>query len=168
MATMHAGKGKRYNKARCTLIICHHTASSSKSLDEICAQRKYLPHADTFRRWIADGGEECRKYAQAKDAQADYLAFETIYIADTEKNPNKARNMIDARKWIASHLNPRKYGDKLELGGSIDVQTRDVRSLETALAISALLQSIADRAGLPSPGDPPRQIEHAGQDDTGK
>ena len=29
--------------------------------------------------------------------------------------------MVDARKWVASKLKPRRYGDKLALGGADDL-----------------------------------------------
>jgi hypothetical protein len=39
-------------------------------------------------------------------------------IADDETlDPNSRRIRVDTRKWIASKLKPKKYGDKIELGG---------------------------------------------------
>lgn len=80
------------------------------------------------------------QYARAKQEQADFLAEEIIEIADDntddilrkkevknangskmvllEENKeftNRSRLRVDARKWIASKLKPKKYGDKLDL-----------------------------------------------------
>jgi len=57
---------------------------------------------------IADG-ESLRSILQA----------EVLEIADTTDDPQKARLQVDARKWIASKLLPKVYGDKVshEHGG---------------------------------------------------
>lgn len=54
-------------------------------------------------------------YAQSQSARAELLADEVIDIADTESDPQRARNRIDARKWAASKLKPNKFGDRLDL-----------------------------------------------------
>ena len=163
---MPRNKGNnRYNRKRCMLIICRDTAHSDKSLIEICKAKCYLPKADTVQTWLGEASDRglmyAQMYARAKDQQIDYVAFDTMRIAEGE-NTNKARNMIDARKWLAAKLNPRKYGDRLEFTGALDI-TRDVSSLETALAVSSLLEKIAARAGIklspdPEPANPPQLL----------
>ncbi len=59
--------------------------------------------------------ELASKYARARERQADHLADEIVQIADEEECPNKARVRIDARKWTASKLRPKRYGDKVDL-----------------------------------------------------
>lgn len=69
------------------------------------------------------------QYARAKEEQADFLAEEMLEIADdksddlldTEEgqsaNPvavQRARLRVDARKWAAAKLKPKKYGDKVD------------------------------------------------------
>jgi hypothetical protein len=130
------------------LIICRDTANSDKSLIEICQAKKYLPKADTVLTWLAEGNEHSQNYARVKLQQMDFLAHQIIEIADTEENPNKAKNMIDARKWLCGKLHPKKYGDRLELNGSIETPQRDIASLETALAISAVCKRIMEKAQL--------------------
>jgi hypothetical protein len=64
------------------------------------------------------------QYARAREAQADCWASEIVDLADeTLADANhvaKARLQIDARKWVASKLMPRKYGDRVsaELTGA--------------------------------------------------
>ncbi len=55
---------------------------------------------------------------RAREERADLLAKEILEIADA---PCKdavevahARNRLDTRKWLASKLAPRKYGDRVE------------------------------------------------------
>jgi hypothetical protein len=76
------------------------------------------------------------QYARAREAQADFLAEEILQIADdgendtyaTENGPavnhdvvQRSRLRVDARKWLASKLAPKKYGDKLAVGGADDM-----------------------------------------------
>ena len=44
-----------------------------------------------------------------------------VIAADKKRDPNCRRVEIDAIKWRASKMVPRKYGDKLELSGQVDV-----------------------------------------------
>lgn len=60
------------------------------------------------------------KYAQAREAAADFHVDEVIAIADSEPDPAKARVRVDARKWVAAKMKPKKYGDKLNIGGQED------------------------------------------------
>ena len=82
-----------------------------------------VPDRHTINRWLNEdsGNVLCLQYARARDAQADLYADEIIAIADTEPDPSKARNRVDARKWVASKLKPKRYGDKLALGGADDL-----------------------------------------------
>lgn len=93
-----------------------------------------MPGISTVIRWLRENEEFRSQYAQAKDDQADTLAEEILHIADTpmqgetrklgpEGNILETRQaemtehrklQIDARKWVAARLKPKKYGDKLE------------------------------------------------------
>jgi hypothetical protein len=116
--------------------ICGRLAGG-ESLAAICRADEKLPDIRTIYRWLADEKNDGFRqlYAQAREDQADTLADEILAIAD-EKPVMPApegvagapvaldsaavahqRLRIDARKWIASKLKPRKYGDKVELGG---------------------------------------------------
>jgi len=92
---------------------------AGKSLREICA-REDMPGASTVYAWLREHPEFQEGYALAREVQADVLADEVIEIADTEPDPNRARVMIDARKWLASKLRPKKYGDHLKLDHTVE------------------------------------------------
>jgi hypothetical protein len=56
----------------------------------------------------------CREEAmRAREDQADTMADEIVRIADEAEDPAKGRLQVDARKWVAAKLKPRKYGDKV-------------------------------------------------------
>lgn len=119
--------------------ICEQIAEG-KSLRTICAA-KDKPKMSTIFRWLADDArkEFREQYVRAREAQADALFDEILNIADTpligvktktnEKGETETthgdmiehrRLQVDARKWMAGKLRPKKYGDKLELAGDQD------------------------------------------------
>lgn len=106
-----------------------------------------MPTSRTVLRWLADEDADGlrRQYARAREAQADYMAEEILAIADDGRNDTysdeegrvvvdhdviaRSRLRVDARKWLASKLAPKKYGDKLLAehtganGGAIEVRS---------------------------------------------
>jgi hypothetical protein len=82
----------------------------------------------TFYAFKRDNEEREKKYARAKERQQDYYAEQIIEIADeaskdiaidSEGKPyidgfavQRAKLMIDTRKWTMGKLALRKYGDK--------------------------------------------------------
>lgn len=114
-------------------------ATSTLGLKRICSEEEGLPHYDTIRVHIQNNKEFSDRYARAKEEQADVLADEMIEIADNCTDDvalisvskdgeakegvnhsaiNRARLQIDTRKWIASKLKPKKYGDKVDVDHS--------------------------------------------------
>ncbi len=94
-------------------FICEIISSSSFGLPKICEFHEFLPHESTVRKWRVDFPDFSAKYARAKLAQADILAEECLEIADNSvnENYNVDRLRIDTRKWLASKLLPKQYGD---------------------------------------------------------
>lgn len=100
--------------------ICARIAGG-ESLRKIC-EDKDMPHADAVRKWLVKGDAEdapeefkafLAQYVRAREDQADYYADDIVHIADTEEDPAKARVRVDARKWVASKLKAKKYGDRV-------------------------------------------------------
>jgi hypothetical protein len=80
--------------------------------------------ARTFHRTIARDKEACLQYSQAREIQSDIAVDEAVEIADDPNiDPQRARNMIDVRKWRASKHAPRTFGDRVDVNfqGSISV-----------------------------------------------
>lgn len=83
-------------------------------------------------RWLEADPVFRDKYAKAKEAQAEKFADEIVAIADETEvssvvTPDGEVNLkldatavarnrlrVDARKWVASKLLPKKYGDKIQ------------------------------------------------------
>jgi hypothetical protein len=114
--------------------------ADGESLKAICAGDD-MPDKATVYRWLAANDEFRDLYTRAREDQADTLADEIVAIADeectmirAEKHPGVraddddgyaevvfdstavARNRlrVDARKWVAAKLKPKKYGDKIQ------------------------------------------------------
>jgi hypothetical protein len=111
------GRQSEYTEDRAT-DICTWIAQG-KSLRAYC-QQENTPDIATVYRWLAAHESFRDQYARAREDQADSLADEITFIADTEDDANKARVRIDARTWVASKLKPKKYGDKLGISGDGD------------------------------------------------
>lgn len=118
------------------------------SLKKICSEEG-MPNIATVFRWLTKHQEFRDNYARAKEEQAEALADEIVALAD-EPPPITAtgatdsghvawqRNRIEARKWVASKLKPKKYGDKVqtELSGAVAVSKTDLTDEQLA-AIAA-------------------------------
>lgn len=74
-----------------------------------------MPARRTVLNWMSTDTNFCTSIARAREEQAEHLAEEIVAIADTCSDPQKAKLQIDARKWYASKLAPKKYGEKLDL-----------------------------------------------------
>lgn len=102
-------------------IICERLANG-ESLVAICKDES-IPHRSTIHDWLNPNHPTYQKdfadkYARAREDQADFKADEIEDIADKvingEIRPDAARVAIDAKKWTASKLRPKRYGDKIE------------------------------------------------------
>jgi phage FluMu gp28-like protein len=87
------------------------------------------PGSEVFYRWLDADPEKAKRYARACELRADAIFEDILDIADDSSGDKKytdqgevmdsefvqrSKLRVDARKWIASKLNPKKYGDKQE------------------------------------------------------
>jgi hypothetical protein len=110
-----------------------------ESLVSIC-KTEGMPSQAVVYQWLLRHPEFQEKYTRAREEQAETHADEIVAIADetpaTQPVFDKDGEVIDikldagyiawqkqrieARKWTAAKLKPKKYGDKLALGGDAD------------------------------------------------
>ena len=119
------------------------------SLARICGTERDpdLPSESTFYARLAKDPEFSERYARAREAQGHREADEIREIADlaTPEQAQVAKLRIDARKWRASKLAPKVYGDRQTVehsgkdGGPIE--TKDLSSKEIARRIAFMLAS---------------------------
>ena len=94
-----------------------------------------MPVRSTVHKWLTERDEFSDKYKEARDAQADTYTDEMEDIArDPTLDVQRARLIVDTRKWVASKLKPKKYGDKLDLDanvtGKLTIETIDYSNAE--------------------------------------
>jgi len=147
--------------------ICERIADG-QSLRSICADDA-MPATSTVFKWLNEQKPFSEQYARAREAQADSLFDEILEIVDDGLNDwierkgddgktlgwiengetlRRSALRVDARKWMAGKLQPKKYSEKHQLaltgadGG--------------AVRIEAVRRVIVDPTGNPdSEGVPP-------------
>jgi hypothetical protein len=131
------GRPSSYTEAK-ALIICERLALG-ESLRTICLDDD-MPSQPTVFLWLRSNESFLKHYAHAREAQADYYAESIIDISDEKETTTRggnedgeeveivfdstavARNRlrVDARKWYASKLAPKKYSDKVIYAGDAE------------------------------------------------
>lgn len=101
-------------------------------------QEEGLPSVTTIFRWLMKHEGFRKDYAHAREIQAHIYADQTITIADTATDAALARVQIDARKWHASHTNPKVWGDTQR----VDIN----QQITVADAHASVLMRLADQA----------------------
>lgn len=96
------------------------------SLVKIC-DREDMPNRSTVMRWMAKDDSFATRCARARTMQADLM---DDMILDTAKasTPETAaadRVKISAFQWRASKLEPKRYGDKLDIDGTMKLGADD-------------------------------------------
>jgi hypothetical protein len=103
-----------------------------------------MPNASTIHAWVLEDKKEDRlnaneegfskKYARARDIQAEVMFDDILEIADDGTNDfmtitkgkesyntedrevtNRSRLRVDSRKWYLSKVLPKKFGDKMDV-----------------------------------------------------
>ena len=143
-----------------TARICAELACG-RSLRTVCKAND-MPGLETIFRWLREKPDFRDQYEKAKNECADALVEEMIDISDDGTNDwmevhdkdgacigykvngehiQRSRLRVDVRKWIASKLKPKKYGDSVDLNHG--VQPND--------PIVELIRSVQGTALLPVP-----------------
>ena len=92
--------------------ICERLARG-ESLRSICKDA-HMPAHNTVTDAVITDKNYGDQYTRARGKQADYYADEIVEIADNAEDYNLAKIQIDARKWVAAKLLPKRWGDKVE------------------------------------------------------
>lgn len=116
--------------------ICRRIAQGESVL-KICRVSEHMPTSQTVYSWLLDTDKEDfqKLYTRAREIQAEVFHDELTEIADDSSNDyieteitegiigsqidhehiNRSRLRVDTRKWIIARMNPRKYGDKVDV-----------------------------------------------------
>jgi hypothetical protein len=105
-----------------------------RSLRTVCKAND-MPGLETVFRWLREKPDFRDQYARAKNESADALVEQMLDIADAATgdfieddkgnvkfNPEhvqRSRLRVDTRKWIASKLKPKRYGERLDMNHGV-------------------------------------------------
>ncbi len=151
--------------------------SQGKSLKTAC-KGEGMPSVETVIGWWNKYPEFLQLYTRAKEEGADNLVDEMLDISDDGSNDwmednaphspgwkvngehiNRSRLRVETRKWIASKLKPKRYGERIQTevtgkdGGPIAIDIT-----EQARLIAFVLASASKPELLPSVDTP--ALEH--------
>ncbi|WP_115701839.1 hypothetical protein [Legionella sainthelensi] len=143
------GRPTKYN-IKLAQEICDTIASTSKGTKKLCLEHPHWPCQDTLFAWLKKYPEFAEQYAQAKVSQIELLVDEILEISDDTSqdqyvnelgtlvpNPQaiyRARLKVDTRKWLASKLVPKVYGNKIDIE-SDNSMSEELRKLSANLEV---------------------------------
>ena len=134
---MSAGRPTEFTQEKADKI-CERLIEG-ESLRTICADEE-MPSKSAVFSWLNKFPEFADQYARAREMQADSIFDDILQIADDGSNDwmekqqgdnigwvtngealQRSRLRVDARKWMAGKLKPKKYGERLELDNNLNV-----------------------------------------------
>lgn len=141
---MPAGRPTDYNLELASAICAR--LAEGESLRSVCRDES-MPCAATVFTWMRVHKEFLEQYEKAKEESADALVEDMLDIADNARNDwmeqhdednvgyrfngehvQRSRLRIDVRKWAASKLKPKKYGEKIEqtVNGDLKLEVTEI------------------------------------------
>jgi hypothetical protein len=126
--------------------------ANGESVKAICAD-KDMPGEKTIYSHLEKDEAFQQRYARAREAQMDHYAEEIIEISDDSsrdyvekqnsdgskyqafdaEHVQRSRLRVDSRKWLMSKLAPKKYGDKVQVGGDPGNPIRQITRIERVI-----------------------------------
>jgi len=127
-----------------------------EGLSERKARERLGIHPDLFNKWLDSDELNAKQYARACLKRADIIFEEMIELADKQDKDifidadgNERTNhnvihrnklQIDTRKWMLSKMQPKKYGDKLDITSDHEKLNQVAQHIPTEI-----IQQIADK-----------------------
>lgn len=119
--------------------------AAGEALSRVCNSPD-MPTRKSFFEWVEKDPSIKIKYEFAIQLRADGLADDILQIADDGLNDTyqddagntrtdqdviaRSRLRVDARKWLASKMAPKKYGDKLDITANVTSHEATIDDLE--------------------------------------
>ena len=119
--------------------------AAGEALSRVCSSPD-MPTRKSFFEWVDKDPSIRVKYEFAIQLRADGLADDILQIADDGLNDTyqdedgntrtdqdviaRSRLRVDARKWLASKMAPKRYGDKLDITANVTTHDQTIDELE--------------------------------------
>lgn len=118
------------------VLICERISTMPFGIHKLCELYEDMPNPSTVFLWLTKHSEFSDNYIKAREFQAEVLANECMDIADDCRNDymdalddeqkgmgyrqngehvNRSRLRIETRKFFASKLLPKRYGDHKQI-----------------------------------------------------
>lgn len=110
--------------------ICNYISNDGMAVRNVL-KMEGMPDSKTFYSWIDNDKDKLQQYARATTERADKIFEDILIISDStaddiikDKDGNEVINhrviqrdklRTDNRKWMLGKLNPKKYGEKLDV-----------------------------------------------------
>jgi|GEM_PF-1298020 len=152
------GRPSEYSEAVGAEIVARYASGST--ITEI-AKMDDMPGLSTIYRWKDCFADFREALIRARENHIEATVDAMQDIADTERDPQRARNRIAVRQFRASKLRPETYGDRLDLNvnGTISVAAALAEARSRARPISDLSEPVECQVidlpcvSLPRPAD---------------
>lgn len=122
--------------------------ADGESLAQICKDDA-MPGLRTVMAWAADNQDFSNRYARAREAQAEVMDDKILAAAkEASVDPQAARVKVEAYKWRAAKLAPKRYGDastvKLADADGEKIRLDEVSTITRLTAIAAQINARMD------------------------
>lgn len=100
--------------------------AEGRSLRSVCADED-MPSLTTVMKWLREDDAFAQHYAGAREARAEVMFEELDEVSEDAASADNAvtvaglRLKADNIKWKLARMSPKKYGDKLAVGGADDM-----------------------------------------------
>jgi hypothetical protein len=121
--------------------ICRQLSSTNLGINKLCEKNPDWPSPSTVFEWRITYRDFSELYDSAKRNQIEVLISEIVEISDDISNDEiendkgnrvcnseyiaRSRLKIDTRKWIASKLAPKIYGEKVQNETTLTIKHED-------------------------------------------
>lgn len=112
----HAGGRPSLYTDELAAEICERLAVEEGGLSEVC-KADDMPAPSTVYLWLGKHSQFSEMYARAREALGVYVAHKGVKEATGAKDAQLGRLQFDARKWLASKLAQKQFGEKTTLVG---------------------------------------------------
>lgn len=96
--------------------ICERMSEEEGGLVEVC-KADDMPSRSSVYLWLSQHKEFSDMYARAREDLGVFVAHTGVKEATNAKDAQLGRLQFDARKWLASKLAHKQFGDKIALTG---------------------------------------------------
>lgn len=93
--------------------ICERLSEEEGGLVEVC-KADDMPARSSVYLWLSQHKEFSDMYARAREDLGVFVAHRGVKEATGAKDAQLGRLQFDARKWLASKLAVKQFGDKIE------------------------------------------------------